>query len=331
MHESGHPDSGTAHRHGPSRNADRRYLVAALALLVGFMAAEVVVGLISGSLALLSDAAHMLTDAGAIALALIAMRLAGRPAKGSYTFGLKRTEILSAQINGVTLLLLVAYFTYEGIHRLIVPPEVDGGPVLATALVGIAVNVVATVLLSRADRRSLNVEGAFQHVLNDLFAFITTAIAGLVVLLTGWTRADAIAALVVAALMLKAGISLLKESGRVFLEAAPRDIEPAAVEAAVRGLDGVVGVHDLHVWEVTSGFPALSAHLLVSSERDCHEVRSTVGKLLDERFGIDHTTLQVEHREDVVPAERLRARLSGRTEERHPGHSTDPPGTSRLP
>jgi len=211
---------GHGHGHGVGRTADRRWLAAALALILAFMAVEFVVGLLAGSLALISDAAHMLTDAAAIGLALVAIRLAARPAQGGYTYGLRRAEILSAQANGITLLLLAAWFCYEGVRRLIDPPAVEGGLVLVTALVGIVVNVAATWCVSRADRTSLNVEGAFQHILNDLYAFIATAIAGLVVLTTGFARADAIAALIVAGLMVKAGWALLRESGRVFLEAA---------------------------------------------------------------------------------------------------------------
>ncbi|HEY0693081.1 MAG TPA: cation diffusion facilitator family transporter, partial [Kribbella sp.] len=160
-------------------SADRRYLSGALAVILLFMAAEIVLGFAAGSLALISDAAHMLTDAAAIALALVAIRLSARPPAGGFTYGLKRVEILSAQANGITLLLLAVYFVYESIHRLLNPSEVKGGLVLGTALVGIAVNIVATWLISKANRSSLNVEGAFQHILNDLFAFIATAVAGL--------------------------------------------------------------------------------------------------------------------------------------------------------
>lgn len=289
--------SGGHHDHGIPVDADRRYLAGALGLIVAFMVAEVVVGVLVGSLALITDAGHMLTDAAAIALALVAIRLAARPAAGSYTFGLKRAEILSAQANGITLLVLVVYFVYEAVRRLVAPPDVAGVPVVVTALAGIVVNLVVVVLLRRASRRSLAVEGAFQHILNDLFAFVGTAVAGTVVWLTGWARADAIAALVVAVLMAKAGYGLIRESGRVFLEAAPRDTDPDRVTTDLRGLDGVVGVHDLHLWEVTSGFVALSAHVLVAPDRDCHRTRVAAERMLAHRYGIEHTTLQVDHRD----------------------------------
>lgn len=303
---------GEGHSHGVSADANRFWLGAALVLLLGFMAVEVVVGLLAGSLALLSDAAHMLTDAGAIGLALVAIRLAARPARGGYTYGLKRAEILSAQANGITLLLLTAYFSYEGVRRLIDPPPVEGVLVLVTALVGIVVNLAAVRMVARANRSSLNVEGAFQHILTDLFAFIATAVAGLVIVLTGFTRADALAALVVAALMAKAGYGLVRESGRVFLEAAPRGIDPRTVEADMRAVTGVMDVHELHIWEVTSGFPALSAHVLVGTEHDCHECRIAVEKSLADGYDIHHTTLQVDHRDEPDGRDSACAGASGR-------------------
>jgi cobalt-zinc-cadmium efflux system protein len=281
-----------AHHHHP--HADRGRLRIALALILGFMAVEVVAGILASSLALLSDAAHMLTDAGAIALALVAARLAERPAAGGYTFGLKRAEILSAQLNGATLLALAAVITYEGIRRLVDPPEVEGTVVLVVALAGIAVNLAATWVLGGADRRSLNVEGAFQHVLTDLFAFVATAVAGVVILATGFGEADGIAALVVAALMYRSGWGLLRDSGRVLLEASPKDLDPDEIGRTLAAQDHVVEVHDLHVWEVTSGMPSLSAHVTVRAGCDTQTHRRKLADMLQERFGIDHTTLQVE-------------------------------------
>lgn len=298
-HEHG---SGHSHSHGVSATADRKWLTIALVLIGSFMAVEVVIGIIAQSLALISDAGHMLTDAASIVLALIAIRLAVRPARGSYTYGLKRAEILSAQANGITLFLLAAFFIYEGIRRLITPPEVSGMLVFITALAGIVVNVAATWCISKANRSSLNVEGAFQHILNDLYAFIATAIAGAVVWLTGFTRADAIAALVVAALMLKAGWGLVRESGRIFLEAAPANLDPDAIGAQLASVESVTEVHDLHIWQITSGQPALSAHMLVTPDADCHGIRRDIERLLHTQYDIDHTTLQVDH-EDTETSE----------------------------
>jgi cobalt-zinc-cadmium efflux system protein len=326
--EDDHGHGSTGHSHGVNPNADKRYLSAALALIVAFMAAEVVVGIIAKSLALISDAGHMLTDAAAIVLALWAINLAARPARGRYTYGFKRAEILSAQANGITLLLLAVWFTYEAIHRLFAPPEVQGMLVFATAMVGIAVNIAAAWLISKANRTSLNVEGAFQHILNDLYAFIATAIAGLVVVFTGFARADSIAALIVAALMFSAGYGLVKESGRIFLEGAPAGLDPDLIGPAMAGRAGVAEVHDLHIWDVTSGMPALSAHILVDPTGDCHDVRRDLEVLLRGTYQIDHTTLQVDH---VVSTTGLVLSDPDCAEPHGPRHQAGPLLTPRRP
>lgn len=295
-HGSHYPhDHSHGHSHGVAPDADKRYLTIAMLLLLGFMAVEVVVGLLAGSLALISDAGHMLTDVGAIGLSLVAMRLAKRPAGGSYTFGLKRVEILSAQANGLTLLLLAAWFIFEAIRRLIHPPVVEGWLVTATAIVGIGVNLLAVWAMSKANRQSLNVQGSYQHILTDLYAFFATAIAGGIIWWTGWNRVDAIAALVVAGLMAKAGIGLVRESGRIFLQAAPRGLDPEVIAEAIRAIPAVIALEDLHVWEVTSNMPSLSGHVYVRPEIDCHQVRREVEAMLHQRFHIHHTTLQTDH------------------------------------
>jgi cobalt-zinc-cadmium efflux system protein len=285
------------HTHGVDPEADRTRLLIALGLILALMAGEVVAGILASSLALLSDAAHMLTDAGALVLSLFAIRLAARPAKGAMTYGFRRVEILSAQANGITLLVLGCFITYEAVRRIVEPPDVEGGVVLAVALVGIAVNVAATLVLAGANRRSLNIEGSFQHIVTDLYAFIGTAIAGLIVLTTGFARADAIASLVVAALMFRAAYWLLRASGRVFLEAAPEGIDPDAIGKDLAAQPCVVEVHDLHVWEVTSGFVALSAHVTVQRDCDCHAIRRELRDRLHDEWGLEHTTLQVDHQE----------------------------------
>jgi len=284
------------HHHHERRDADRRALTAALVLIAGLMAGEVAFGIIAGSLALLADAGHMLTDGGALAFAVVAATLAARPARGRWTYGLGRLEILSAQANGVTLGLVGLGVTVAAAYRLVDPPEVRGGVVASVAAAGVAVNLVATAVLARASRESLNVRGAFLHVASDLAAFGGTAAAGLLILATGWDRFDPIASLAVAALMFWSSASLVRESTRVFLEGAPREIDPEQVGRALAAAPEVVEVHDLHVWEVTSGFPALSAHVLVESGADCHGARRQLERLLAERFGLTHTTLQVDHR-----------------------------------
>jgi len=264
-------------------------------LILAFMAAEVVVGVLAHSLALLSDAAHMLTDAGALAMSLVVLRLVAQPAGGNRTFGLRRSEILSAQANGAALLVLAGLIVYGAVRRLVSPPDARGGAILVVALVGIGVNLLATWQLAGANRRSLNVEGSFQHVLNDLYAFIATAVAGGIILATGWVRADPVAALFVAALMLWASWRLLRDSGRVLLDIAPAGLPVEEIGTTMASYPGVVEVHDLHVWEVTTEFPSLSAHVLVEPGADCHGIRRELEAVLRDGFGLEHTTLQVEH------------------------------------
>ena len=292
-----HDHAGHSHAK-TTAETDKRRLSIALALIVALMVVEVAVGVAVHSLALLSDAAHMLTDAGALALSLIVIRLVARPAKGDLTFGLKRAEILSAQASGFTLLVLAGLIGYEGVSRLASPPQPSGLPILVVALVGVAVNLLATWQLSKANRASMNVEGSFQHILTDLIAFVATAIAGAVILATGWVRADAIAALFIAAIMLRSAYGLLRDSARVLLEAAPDGTSVAEIGLALASHPHVESVHDLHVWEVSSGFPSLSAHVLVHPGDDCHTIRRELERVLRYRFGIEHTTLQVDHSED---------------------------------
>ena len=302
-----------AHDHGVRADADVRPLATALALILAFMAAEVAAGVVANSLALLSDAAHMLVDAAALGLSVWAARLAVRPAGGRMTFGFRRAEILSAQANGITLLVLGVLILAEAIQRLVSPPEVDAPIVVATAAVGAAVNVVAIWQVARANRESLNVEGSFRHLVTDFFAFAATVAAGIVVWASGFERADPIASLAVAASMLLAAWPLLRKTGRILLEAAPEGLQPDEIAGAIRAHRGVASLHDLHVWEISSGFPSLSAHVLVEREADCHRVRRELEALHHERFELHHTTLQVEHTSDrLLGIAPLRARRRDR-------------------
>ncbi|HEY3945025.1 MAG TPA: cation diffusion facilitator family transporter [Solirubrobacteraceae bacterium] len=306
------------HAHGASHAGESRALKLALGLIVAFMAAEVTVGIIVSSLALLSDAAHMVTDAAALGVALLAARVARRPAQGVMTYGLGRVEILSAQGNGATLLVLALVIVYVAIRRLLSPPHVGGAAMIAVACGGIAVNLLAVrILAGGGEPRSLNLEGSYRHILTDLYGFIATAVAGVVVVITGFGRADAIASLVVAALMLHAAYGLLRESGRVFMEAAPAGLEPEEIGKALAAQPGVIEVHDLHVWQVTSGFLALSAHVVVAPGEDCHELRRHLQRLLAERFEIDHTTLQVDHAAAEQPPLRIEVAPVARREHGH--------------
>ncbi|WP_415140759.1 cation diffusion facilitator family transporter [Nocardioides sp.] len=262
------------------------------------MVVEVVVALLSGSLALLADAGHMLADVGALLGALWAISLAARPAYGRWTFGWKRAEILSAAVNGITLLVVGGIVAVEAVRRLAGSPEVDAGPMLAVAILGCAINLLASWLLARANRSSLNMEGAYQHVLSDLYGFAGTLVAAVVILATGWAKADAVASLVVVALMAYAAVRLLRDSGKILLEAAPDHVDIDDVRAHLLALDAVIEVHDLHIWTLTSDLPALSAHLTV--EDGCF-LSGEAPRLLDQvqaclvgHFDLEHSTFQLE-------------------------------------
>jgi cobalt-zinc-cadmium efflux system protein len=306
---AGHHHHAVAAGRAPEPESQRR-LAVALGLVASLMTAEIVAGILAHSLALLSDAAHMLTDAGALALSLVALRLAARPAWGNLTFGLRRAEILSAQANGATLLVLAGLIVYEAIHRLVEPPEVGGWTVVAVALVGVVVNLVATMQLRGADRENMAVEGSFQHLVTDLYAFAGTLVAGVVVVSIGFDRADPIASLAVAALMLRASYGLLKDSGRVLLEMSPEGMDVDEIGRALADHPRVSSVHDLHIWQIATDFPALSAHVLVPAGADCHAIRRELEQLLAERFALDHTTLQVDHdrRDELLAVDSLHAR-----------------------
>lgn len=293
-----HDHSGAGHSHGVSVDADRRYLTIAFVLIVAFMAFEVVVGILAHSLALLSDAAHMLTDAGALALSLAVIRYVEQPGSEALTYGRRRAEVLSGQANGAVLLVLGGLVTYESISRLMNPPDVAGLAVTFVAAAGIIVNIVAAWVLMKANRQSLNVEGSFQHIVTDLYAFIGTLIAGIIIIVTGFDRADAIASLVVAALMFRSGFVLQRKAIRVLLEGAPQGMTPNEIGIAMAHGEYVKEVHDLHVWELAPGRPILTAHVLVATGADCHGVRRTLEQMLKERFKIAHTTLQVDHAPD---------------------------------
>jgi cobalt-zinc-cadmium efflux system protein len=281
------------HDHAHDARGDRRALALALALILGLMVGETIAGVLADSLALLADAGHMLTDAAALGLALFAATVASRPPRGRWTFGFRRVEILAAQANGITLLLVGILIVYGAVRRLISPPEVRGGFVVVVALVGIAVSLAAGALLMRPSKRSLNIRGAFLHVATDLAAFAGTALAGALILLTGWDRFDPLASLAVSVLIFWSGALLLRDSTRILLEVAPD--EPAEVAEAMLAVPEVVEVHDLHVWTLGSGFSALSAHVLVNPEADCHETRRNLAAMLAERFQLEHSTLQVDH------------------------------------
>ena len=289
--------SHSGHRHGPP-GGETGPLTRALALLGAFLVVEVVVAILSSSLALLADAGHMLVDAAAIAAALVATRLARRPAEGAWTFGLRRAEILSAAFNGVTLVVIGLFVLVDAILRLLHPTRVDGLAVLVVAIVGVGVNLAAARVLAGSDRRALHVEGAFRHVLTDLYGFLATALAGIVIVTTGFARADALASLVIVLLMGRTAWQLLGSAGRILLEAAPEDVDLDAVRDHLLGAPHVEAVHDLHVWTVTSGLPALSAHVVVASGcfDDGHtpQILDSLQACVRGHFDVAHSTFQLE-------------------------------------
>jgi len=291
------PADGTQNQYEPGM-ANSRYLAIALSLILGFMVVEVVVSVLSGSLALLADAGHMLTDAGAIAGSIWAIRLARRPASLVWSYGLKRAEILSAAANGVSLLVVGSLVGVEAIRRLIHPSKVHGIPMLSVALIGIVVNIAASLVLSRADRRSLNVEGSFKHIVTDLYAFIGTAIAAVVIITTGWSRADPVASLVVVVLVLRASWTLLRPSGYILLEGTPKTVDLAEVRRHLEELPSVVTVHDLHAWALSSELPVLSAHVVVTdtalSDGGAGRILDSLQHCLANHFDVEHSTFQIE-------------------------------------
>lgn len=275
--------------------AGPRALALALVLTASYTAVEVAGGVLTGSLALLADAVHMLSDNAALGLALVAVWLARRPATSGRTYGYKRAEVLVALANGVALVALASWIFYEAFRRLDDPHAILGGWMLAIALAGIGVNLAAATILTRARSTNLNVEAALRHVLADLLGSVGVAVAAFVILLTGWLQADPLVSILIALLVLASSWTILRDSTSILLESAPRGIDTRAVGERLARAPGVAEVHDLHIWTITSGFPALSAHVLVGRDEDCHGRRRELERVLAREFGIEHTTLQVDH------------------------------------
>lgn len=300
-HEHQHGDHGHSHGPGAWRDADRKALLIAAGLTAGFMVAEVVGGLLTDSLALLADAGHMLSDTFSLFLALGAVALAARPVTARRTFGFKRAEILAALINGVLLVVVSVWIVIEAIDRIGNPPEVLGGWMLVVAVAGLAVNLIAAWVLSRSAGESLNVKAALRHVLADVAGSAGVILAALIILTTGWELADPIVSIVISVLIAASAWSILRDSVDVLLEAAPPGLDTEEIGYSMAALPGVDQVHDLHIWQITSGMPMLSAHVLVGPDSDCHAIRGDLERLLEDEYEIDHTTLQVEHSASQEP------------------------------
>ena len=285
----------THHHHDHGYRAEsRRALAIVLALTGAYTVCEIVGGWLTGSLALLADAGHMLGDSAALALALGAAWLAGRPATPERSFGYRRAEILAALVNGVALAVIAIWVFIEAVRRLDNPREILGGWMLAVALIGLVVNAVAAVILSRAGD-NLNVRAALRHVFADLAGSVGVAVAAVVVITTGWERADPVAGMAIGVLILGSSWSIVRDSVSILLEATPAGIDADEVGKRMAAMDGVAEVHDLHIWTITSGFPTLAAHVLVRRGDDCHLRRRELEQMLTLEFGLEHTTLQVEH------------------------------------
>jgi cobalt-zinc-cadmium efflux system protein len=289
-----HYPGSVAHLHSV-RARNRRVLTIVLALTLTFTAVEVVGGLLTGSLALLADAAHMLSDNAALAIALLAVWLAGRPSTPERTFGYQRAEILAALVNGVVLVALAIWVFVEAWGRLSDPPDVLAGWVAVVAAVGLAVNLSAATILHRGGHETLNMQAALRHVLADALGSAGVLVAAFVILLTGWRYADPLAGIGIALMILASSWTVLRDSVHILLEGAPRDVDARSLARRLEEVPGVVDVHDLHVWTITSGFPALSAHVLVQRGDDCHARRRELEEILLREYGIEHTTLQVDH------------------------------------
>jgi cobalt-zinc-cadmium efflux system protein len=283
-----------SHDHAHTAGRSSGALAVTLALVGGYTIVEVVGGLLTGSLALLADAGHMLADVTSLVLALFAGWLAKRPATLQRSFGYQRAEILAALANGVALVAISIWIFVEAGRRLSDPPDVLGGWMLLIAAVGLGVNLVAASIL-RGHGGNLNVQAAFRHVLADLLGSVGTVAAALVILTTGWRYADPLAGAAIAVLVLISSWTILRDSVRILLEATPAGIDAGEVGRRMAAAEGVVEVHDLHIWTITSGFAALSAHILVRRGDDCHARRRELETMLSREFGLQHTTLQVDH------------------------------------
>lgn len=277
-----------------ARSGDQRRLITALSITVLLLVVEVVGGILSGSLALLADAAHMAGDVAALVLSLVALRLAARPATARKTFGFYRLEILAALANGAGLMLLAGLIFAEAYERLLAPPPVRGALMLAVAAVGLAGNVAAVLILARTHRANLNLRGAFLHVVGDLLGSVGTVAASLVILVTGWTAADPLISALIGILIVAGAWRLMRDSLDVLLEGVPRGLRYEEVTDAIRAVPGVADLHDLHLWAITSDFPVLTAHVVLAADAEPSGVLRALQVALRERFGIGHATLQLE-------------------------------------
>jgi cobalt-zinc-cadmium efflux system protein len=294
MHGSHSHATGQAHSHRHDTNERR---MGSAALMTGlFMGAEIVGGVISGSLALLADAGHMLTDFASLSLAWFGFRLARRPADWMRTYGFDRFQVLIAFTNGVALFAIAAWIVYEAVERLSTPRPVEGGIMVVVALLGLLVNVAAFMLLHGADRENLNVKGAAVHVLGDLLGSVAALVAGAVILFTGWTPIDPLLSILVAAIILRSGWTVVMDSGHILLEGAPPELDTRDIGPDLAAnVPGVIGVHHVHVWSITQERQMVTLHACVEDDREGDQMVKAIKQRLHARFGLDHATIEIEH------------------------------------
>lgn len=294
MHDRDSLVSVPATAAGSAARRHRNRLAWALALTLTYMTAEVIGGLFTGSLALLADAAHMMTDAGGLLLALFAIRFAERPATPQKTYGYLRAEVLSALLNAVVLLLLTIYILYEAYKRFINPPEILSGPMLVVALVGLLVNLISMRLLAAGSSESLNVRGAYFEVLSDMLGSLGVIVAALLVMWTGWTLADPLIGAGIGLFIVPRTWRLLRQAVHILLEGVPAEVDLTLLERALREIPGVTAVHELHIWTITSGLDSMSGHLVVADLADAPRVLREARQVMKDRFGLTHVTVQIE-------------------------------------
>ena len=284
--------------HGDERmeslKKNRSKLTIVLVITITFAVVEVIGGIISNSLALLSDAGHMVVDSGAIALSLFAVHLSMKPSTPTNTYSLVRMEIVAAFVNGLTLMALAGYIFYEAVERLGSPPEIKGGVMLAVAVIGMLVNIIAAWILWGASHDNMNIKGALLHVLGDFAGSVGAVVAAIIVIYTGWTLADPIVSMMIGLLIIRSSWTLLKESLHVLLEGTPRGLDTEEIIKRIKSIDGVNEIHDFHVWSLTTGMTLLTAHICVSDPEEGIKVLESVTKMLEDDFGLSHSTIQIE-------------------------------------
>ncbi|MEH6992665.1 cation diffusion facilitator family transporter [Neobacillus drentensis] len=303
-HNHGHSHGHShGHGHGHSHTSNKKALLSSFILIAAFMVVEVIGGILTNSLALLSDAGHMLSDAAALGLSFFAIKLGEKQVSQEKTYGYKRFEIIAAALNGITLIIISLYIFYEAFQRFFAPPEVQSTGMLMISVTGLVVNIIAAWILLSGDKDdNLNVRSAFLHVLGDMLGSVGAIVAALLIMFFGWTIADPIASVIVAVLIIISGYRVTKDSFHILMEGAPTQIDIGQVKEALNKIPLVHEVHDLHIWTITSGYPVLSCHITIADEAVHDDILANSQKILHDDFHIEHSTIQVEKAENGCPS-----------------------------